>query len=256
VGRLHDTTVRRHWEKAGDDSGQIRNELAPLAKSFLSADSPLSILNWFYTSTVDGAGGDFVPPLWLVSQFVELARPGRVTADLCNTDRLPEGTDSINIPRLLTGTAVGIQGTQNTAILEQDITTDAVSSAVFTVAGGQKLSLQLVEQSPLNVDRVILGGVSEDLGRLKWFLWHGNVVNALQIVEGIAIDLETLHPDAQPSKLLKAVHEFDSYLHANARRIPNYGERRRAGEAISTAFVGSGCGGFCVSECCGCSGAG
>jgi hypothetical protein len=85
----------------------------------------------------------------------------------------------------------------------------------------------------------LIGGISEDLGRLKWFLWHGNVFNALATVESIAIDLETLHPDDQPSKLLKAVHEFDSYLHANAGRIPNYGERRRAGEAISTAFVES-----------------
>jgi hypothetical protein len=85
----------------------------------------------------------------------------------------------------------------------------------------------------------LIGGVSEDLGRLKWFLWHGNVFNALATVEGIAIDLETLHPDSQPSKLLTAVHEFDSYLRANAGRIPNYGERRRASEAISTAFVES-----------------
>jgi hypothetical protein len=85
----------------------------------------------------------------------------------------------------------------------------------------------------------LIGGVSEDLGRLKWFLWHGNVFRALATVEGVAIDLETLHPDGHPSKLLKAVHEFDSYLRANAGRIPNYGERRRAGEAISTAFVES-----------------
>jgi hypothetical protein len=40
-------------------------------------------------------------------------------------------------------------------------------------------------------------------------------------------------------KLLKAVREFGSYLRANAGRIPNYGERRRAGEAISTAFTES-----------------
>jgi len=43
----------------------------------------------------------------------------------------------------------------------------------------------------------------------------------------------------QDSKLLKAVREFDSYLRANAGRIPNYGERYRAGEAISTAFTES-----------------
>jgi hypothetical protein len=38
---------------------------------------------------------------------------------------------------------------------------------------------------------------------------------------------------------VRGAHEFDSYLRANAERIPNYGERRRAGEAISTAFVES-----------------
>jgi hypothetical protein len=81
--------------------------------------------------------------------------------------------------------------------------------------------------------------IGTDLEQLKWFLWHGNVFRALQTVDGITIDLETLHPDGEPTKLLKAVREFDSYLSANAGRIPNYGERRRAGEAISTAFVES-----------------
>lgn len=33
------------------------------------------------------------------------------------------------------------------------------------------------------------------------------------------------------------LRSFDSYLRANARRIPNYGGRRRVGEAISTAFT-------------------
>ena len=47
------------------------------------------------------------------------------------------------------------------------------------------------------------------------------------------------NPPVEQAKLLKAVHEFDSYPRANAGRIPNYGERRRAGEAISTAFTES-----------------
>jgi hypothetical protein len=41
------------------------------------------------------------------------------------------------------------------------------------------------------------------------------------------IDLETLHPGDEPSKLLTAASEFDTYLRANTGRIPNYGERRR-----------------------------
>jgi hypothetical protein len=40
-------------------------------------------------------------------------------------------------------------------------------------------------------------------------------------------------------KLLKAVTEFGGYIRANATSIPNYGERYRAGEAISSAFVES-----------------
>ena len=85
----------------------------------------------------------------------------------------------------------------------------------------------------------MIGEIRDDLPRLKWFLWHGNVFRALQTVEGIIIDLETLQPGDEPSKLLTAASEFDTYLRANAGRIPNYGERRRAGEAISTAFTES-----------------
>jgi hypothetical protein len=55
----------------------------------------------------------------------------------------------------------------------------------------------------------------------------------------LAVDLDVEEPHVAQAKLLKAVREFDSYLRANAERIPNYGERRRAGEAISTAFVES-----------------
>jgi hypothetical protein len=73
----------------------------------------------------------------------------------------------------------------------------------------------------------------------EWFLWHGNVFRALHTIDGTLVDLETLNPHPAPSKLLTAMREFDSYIRANAGRIPNYGERRPAGEAISTAFTES-----------------
>jgi len=40
-------------------------------------------------------------------------------------------------------------------------------------------------------------------------------------------------------KLLKNLEEFETYIRNNAGFIPNYGERLRYGEAISTAFVES-----------------
>jgi HK97 family phage major capsid protein len=113
-------------------------------------------------STTDGAGGDFVPPLWLINQFIELARPGRVTADLVNTQVLPGGTDSISLPRLATGTAVAQQATQNTAIQNTDATTNSVTASVVTLAGGQSIAQQLLDQSPVNMDEILLEDLASD----------------------------------------------------------------------------------------------
>src|SRR5713101_3122386 len=45
--------------------------------------------------------------------------------------------------------------------------------------------------------------------------------------------------DGTARKLLKAVKEFHTYITNNAGFIPNYGERYRHGERISTGFVES-----------------
>jgi hypothetical protein len=82
--------------------------------------------------------------------------------------------------------------------------------------------------------------VLEELTRLKWFLWHGNVFRALQTVDDLQIDLDnTEQPGIEQQKLLKMVTEFGGYIRANGAWIPNYGERFRQGEAISSAFVES-----------------
>jgi len=45
--------------------------------------------------------------------------------------------------------------------------------------------------------------------------------------------------DATARKLLKAIEEFHTYIERNRAFIPNYGERYRCGERISTGFVQS-----------------
>ena len=45
--------------------------------------------------------------------------------------------------------------------------------------------------------------------------------------------------DAIAQKLYKAVQEFATYIERNGNFIPNYGERYRNGERISTGFVES-----------------
>ncbi|MGH9069538.1 MAG: ISKra4-like element ISCot1 family transposase, partial [Acidimicrobiales bacterium] len=85
-----------------------------------------------------------------------------------------------------------------------------------------------------------LARVPHQLERLKWFLWHGNVFRALQLADDLTFDLEVV-ADVGPdyAKLHKALGEFRGYIAANACSIPNYGERYRAGEVISSSFVES-----------------
>ncbi len=73
----------------------------------------------------------------------------------------------------------------------------------------------------------------------KWYLWHGNVVRALEMVEDGWCFLDTEIPTIKELKLQKAVKEFQIYIDNNAAMITNYGERYRNGEAIATGFVES-----------------
>ncbi len=84
--------------------------------------------------------------------------------------------------------------------------------------------------------------VVQSLERLKWSLWHGNVYKAFQKIAALAMDLDVAVAntgDATARKLLKAVEEFHTYIERNRAFIPNYGERYRYGERISTGFVES-----------------
>jgi hypothetical protein len=86
----------------------------------------------------------------------------------------------------------------------------------------------------------VLADLEKHLESVKWNLWHGNVLHALQRIEDLDDDLEMLEENpANKKKLLKAVKEFRSYIEANQAFIPNYGDRYRHDETISTAFVES-----------------
>lgn len=116
-------------------------------------------------TTVAGAGGEWAPPLWAEDQFVAYLRPGRVFADRLNKVPLPKDVSSINLPKMTGGTAVATQGTQNTAINIQDVTTTSVNTGITTIAGGTTVSLQLLQQSPISIDDVILKDLAKDLAK-------------------------------------------------------------------------------------------
>jgi hypothetical protein len=78
------------------------------------------------------------------------------------------------------------------------------------------------------------------LESLKWYLWHGNVFQALEEIDDLRTRLDGQeHPAESARKLLKALDEFRTYIEANEPFIPNYGERWRNQERIASSFVES-----------------
>jgi HK97 family phage major capsid protein len=150
-------------------------------------------------TTVAAAGGTFAPPAWLISEFVTLARPGRVTANLAQQERLPSGVSTINLPKVASGAAVGVQATQNSALTDTAMTTTSVSSGITTIGGKQIVSLQLLQQSGVPFDRVILGDLAADYAKQldQQFLYGSGASGQLRGLVGVATN--TAYTTASPA---------------------------------------------------------
>jgi len=82
--------------------------------------------------------------------------------------------------------------------------------------------------------------IAKTFERVKHYLWHGNVDKALECLGLLLFDLEAQrHRFPVAAKLERGVTEFDTYIRNNQKFIPNFGERYRQGDTISTAFVES-----------------
>lgn len=81
--------------------------------------------------------------------------------------------------------------------------------------------------------------LQEELESLKWHLWNGNILPALQIVDGLQIRLDLDQMSEKRKRLLDAVRDFGNYISANQQYIVDYGDRYRNQERIATGFVES-----------------
>jgi len=78
------------------------------------------------------------------------------------------------------------------------------------------------------------------LRQIKGYLWNGNIHDGHRVIDDLVMDLECIETDYPSIKALrKAAGEFEVYIRNNAWMIPNYAERRRYGERVSTGFVES-----------------
>jgi hypothetical protein len=104
-----------------------------------------------------------------------------------------------------------------------------------------RLTVPLQQTKGLLAEAPKLGEeVARELASIKHFLWHGNTFQALRRLESLLYALE--FPASRSllvQKLAKGVHEFETYIRNSEELIPNFGERYRMGETITTAFVES-----------------
>jgi hypothetical protein len=147
-------------------------------------------------SETQGQGGYFIPPEWLVSEFIPGLRAHLVAAGLCRQMDLPPGTNSINIPKLATLTAVGYQQQNNSGLTSQDWTDTFVNATVKTIGGFSDVALQLLELSPINViDEVVTTDLFADYNRF--------------------LDAEVIHGDGNDSAMLNGGHLLGLYPYTN-----------------------------------------
>jgi len=120
-------------------------------------------------------GGSFVPPAYLLDQYIAFARPGRPFADLVVNEAVPAGTMQVNVPKITSGTAVGWQTSQNTALGETDLVDSYVTGNVCTIGGNQTLSRQLLDQAGLAIDQIVFRDlVAAHAQFLDSALWTGS----------------------------------------------------------------------------------
>lgn len=183
-------------ERLSRNDREVSDHLERIARG---AEAAIAGLEARALSTTDGAGGEFVPPLWMINDYVALARGGRVVADQVRPMALPPGTDSISLPRVATGTATAEQTSQNTAVQNTDATTNSVTAAVATIAGQQVVAQQLLDQSPINMDQILLADLAADYAvKADTFVINNNASNKVGLLNVSGVNAVT-YTDATPT---------------------------------------------------------
>lgn len=103
----------------------------------------------------------------------------------------------------------------------------------LTVLGQMNKGMQKVEARDLVKD------VEKQLESIKHHLWNGNITQALRLLDYLQLILKDDTMSLERKKLLKAVREFGGYIATNQQFIPDYGDRYRNDETITTSFVES-----------------
>lgn len=137
------------------------------------------------------AGGEFVAPIWMNSDYAELLRAGRPVVDAIGTKPLPGGTNSLNLPKITTGNTVAAQSDAG-AVSNTDLVTTSVTAQVQTVAGRTIASYQLVDMGSPAMDGVIYSDlVAAYAAQFDTLVINGSATNAKGLLNVTGVNAVT-----------------------------------------------------------------
>lgn len=157
---------------------------------------------------LDGQGGYASGPLWLMDFAATAPRPGRPLAELMPTFTLPAGVSEVNLPRLSTGTQVGVTA-DGAPVPGRDIVDAAVTSPVVALSGQSDAALQVLEQSPGGafLDAIIFRDLAADYDlKLEQQLINGTgvggqLLGVLNVPTGTGLANAITYTDGSPTAL-------------------------------------------------------
>jgi hypothetical protein len=148
-----------------------------------------------YLTRAVGTGGfaGLVVPQYLTDMYAPAIAPLRPFADVCNRHELPTSGMTVNISRITTPSAVGLQSTENTAVSNQDMDDTLLTENIQTAAGQQTISRQAAERGT-GIEEVVM----DDLFRRYASTLDSTLIN--QTTTGLSATAQAVtYDDAAPT---------------------------------------------------------
>lgn len=139
-------------------------------------------------STASGSAGDFVPPQWLIEDWVGAPRTSRAFADLWPTLSLPMNSGiSVNVPRWSTGLSAAPQSAVGAAVVSSSPADTYSTCPLRTIAGYADVSAQWAELGVRISDEVVFGELLADMAAsldAQLFIGSGTSGQLTGVVKG------------------------------------------------------------------------
>lgn len=215
--------LERHAEEVRVDMRAREQSRAERARRGLQAIDDRSMFEQRVNpNRTDGQGGYFVPPVWLIDEYIGVLRNGRPYANLVTQLELPEGTDSINIPKITTGAAVGMQA-DGGPVTDQDMQDNFVNAQVKTIAGQEDFAMSLLDQSPAGWDEIVIRDLLDDYAqKIDTYALSGTGVgNTFKGLDNVSGTNTITYTDGSPTgpKLWNPLMQALSQLGRNRKRL-------------------------------------